>query len=103
MRRPSPSKSCRPSRACCSHDHYDHLTTPPSSNWPQQEHFVTPLGVGDRLIAWGVPAAKVQQFDWWQGTTVGGLQLAATPAQHFGPQPVGRQPHVWASWVLDCR
>ena len=85
-----------------SHDHYDHLDYAAIQQLaPKVEHFVTPLGVGDRLIAWGVPAAKVQQFDWWQGTTVGGLQLVATPAQHFSGRSLSDGNRtLWASWVL---
>ena len=47
------------------------------------EHFLTPLGVGDTLIKWGIPAEKVQQLDWWGTTQVDGLKLVATPAHHF--------------------
>lgn len=85
-----------------SHDHYDHLDRAAVlALAPKVEHFLTPLGVGDRLIAWGVPAAKVQQFDWWQGTTIGGLRLVATPAQHFSGRGLSdRNKTLWASWVL---
>ncbi len=85
-----------------SHDHYDHLDHAAIlALAPKAEHFVAPLGVGDRLIAWGVPAAKVQQFDWWQGTTLGGVQLVATPAQHFSGRTLSDGNRtLWASWVL---
>lgn len=85
-----------------SHDHYDHLDHAAIlALAPKVEHFVAPLGVGDRLIAWGVPAAKVQQFDWWQGTTIGGVQLVATPAQHFSGRTLSDgNSTLWASWVL---
>jgi len=85
-----------------SHDHYDHLDHEAIlALAPKVEHFVTPLGVGDRLIAWGVPAAKVQQFDWWQGTTIAGLRLVATPAQHFSGRSLSDgNKTLWASWVL---
>ena len=85
-----------------SHDHYDHLDYAAIQKLaPKVEHFITPLGVGDRLIAWGVPAAKVQQVDWWQGTTVGSLQLVATPAQHFSGRGLSDgNSTLWASWVL---
>ena len=57
--------------------------------------------MGDRLIGWGVPADKVQQFDWWQGITIGGLQLVATPAQHFSGRGLSDgNSTLWASWVL---
>ena len=54
-----------------SHDHYDHLDHAAILELaPKVEVFLTPLGVGDRLIAWGVDRAKVRQLDWWQQTTV---------------------------------
>ena len=85
-----------------SHDHYDHLDYDAIQQLaPRVEHFITPLGVGDRLMAWGVPASKVQQFDWWQGTTVEGLRLVATPAQHFSGRGLSDGNRtLWASWVL---
>lgn len=85
-----------------SHDHYDHLDYDAIQQLaPKVSHFVAPLGVGDRLIVWGVPAAKVQQFDWWQGTTIEGLRLVATPAQHFSGRGLSDSNRtLWASWVL---
>lgn len=85
-----------------SHDHYDHLDHAAiMALAPKVDHFVTPLGVGDRLIAWGVPAAKVQQFDWWQGTTIAGVKLVATPAQHFSGRTLSDGNRtLWASWVF---
>ncbi len=85
-----------------SHDHYDHLDYGAIQKLaPKVAHFITPLGVGDRLIGWGVPAAKVQQLDWWQSTTVGALELTATPAQHFSGRGLTDSDRtLWASWVL---
>ena len=86
-----------------SHDHYDHLDHAAILQLaPKVAHFVTPLGVGDRLIGWGVPAAKVQQFDWWQGTIIAGVTLTATPAQHFSGRSLSDGNRtLWASWVLQ--
>jgi L-ascorbate metabolism protein UlaG (beta-lactamase superfamily) len=85
-----------------SHDHYDHLDHAAILKLaPKVAQFLTPLGVGQRLIDWGVPAEKVQQFDWWQGTTIGGLRLVATPAQHFSGRSLSDgNSTLWASWVL---
>lgn len=87
-----------------SHDHYDHLDYDAIQKLaPKVAHFVTPLGVGDRLMGWGVPAAKVQQFDWWQGTTVAGVKLVATPAQHFSGRSLSDGNRtLWASWVIEA-
>lgn len=85
-----------------SHDHYDHLdhaailALQDRTRW-----FIAPTGVGDLLIDWGVPATQVRQLAWWQATELGGLELVATPAQHFsGRGLTGRNRTLWASWVL---
>lgn len=85
-----------------SHDHYDHLDRETIQYLAATtDVFVTPLGVGDRLIEWGVPAAKVHQFDWWQSVEIDGLHLTATPAQHFsGRTPFDGNSTLWASWVI---
>ncbi|GLQ98069.1 MBL fold metallo-hydrolase [Dyella mobilis] len=85
-----------------SHDHYDHLDRDTIGYLAKRaDLFLTPLGVGDRLIEWGVDASKVRQFDWWQGAEVDGLQLTATPAQHFsGRTPFDGNQTLWASWVI---
>ncbi len=86
-----------------SHDHYDHLDFHAIQQLSSKvQHFVTPLGVGDTLIKWGVPAAKVQQLDWWQSTQVAGLHLVATPAQHFSGRSLSDGNRtLWASWVIQ--
>jgi L-ascorbate metabolism protein UlaG (beta-lactamase superfamily) len=85
-----------------SHDHYDHLDRATVLQLAETTGvFLAPLGVGDRLIAWGVDAAKVRQFDWWQGTTVDGVRFTATPAQHFSGRGVfDGNSTLWASWVI---
>ena len=85
-----------------SHDHYDHLDRDAVARLADKaEVFLAPLGVGDRLVAWGVPAQKVRQFDWWQETQIDGLRLVATPTQHFSGRGLfDRDRTLWASWVL---
>ncbi len=86
-----------------SHDHYDHLDHAAVLELAAKtEQFLAPLGVGDRLVGWGVPAAKVQQLDWWGRTEVGGVQFIATPAQHFSGRSLSdRNSTLWASWVIQ--
>jgi L-ascorbate metabolism protein UlaG (beta-lactamase superfamily) len=85
-----------------SHDHYDHLDRAAILKLAgKTEHFLTPLGVGDRLIDWGINPDKVQQLDWWQSTEVDGIRLVATPAQHFsGRSLFDGNRTLWASWVI---
>ena len=86
-----------------SHDHYDHLDHAAVIELAAKtRHFITPLGVGKRLIAWGVAADKIQQLDWWQGTQVANVKLVATPAQHFSGRSLSdRDTTLWASWVIQ--
>ncbi|UOD32394.1 MBL fold metallo-hydrolase [Massilia violaceinigra] len=85
-----------------SHDHYDHLDhAAVLALAAKTEHFLAPLGVGDRLVAWGIDAAKVTQLDWWQERKVGNVRLIATPAQHFSGRSLSDgNSTLWASWVF---
>ena len=85
-----------------SHDHYDHLDRETVLALAETTGvFLTPLGVGDRLVEWGVDASKVHQFDWWQGIEIDGLSFTATPAQHFSGRSVfDGNSTLWASWVI---
>lgn len=85
-----------------SHDHYDHLDRATIKHLATRaDVFLTPLGVGDRLIAWGVPRERVHQLDWWEQIDIDGVRFVATPAQHFsgrGLRDANRT--LWASWVI---
>ena len=85
-----------------SHDHYDHLDEAAVKALAgKTAHFLAPLGVGDRLAGWGIDAARIRQFDWWQGTEIDGVRFVATPSQHFSGRGLGdRNTTLWASWVI---
>ena len=61
-----------------------------------------PLGVGSRLVDWGVSRAKIVELDWWETHRFDqGLKFVATPAQHFsGRGLMDRNKTLWASWVV---
>jgi L-ascorbate metabolism protein UlaG (beta-lactamase superfamily) len=86
-----------------SHNHYDHLDYAAIRELEAKtEHFLAPLGVGDTLVSWGVPATKVQQLGWWQSASAGSLKLTATPAQHFSGRTLwDSNKTLWASWVIE--
>jgi len=86
-----------------SHDHYDHLDyAAVLALAGKTEHFIAPLGVGQRLIEWGIPRYKVQELSWWQSTRAAGLRLTATPAQHFSGRGLfDGNSTLWASWVIE--
>ncbi len=90
-----------------SHDHYDHLDAPtvrrlaardPGARW------LTPLGVGARLHALGVPADAVAECDWWGAADAGPVSATCVPAQHFSGRGLGdRDRTLWCGWVLRAR
>ncbi len=85
-----------------SHDHYDHLDKGTiralaGGSVP----FVCSLGVGAHLERWGVAASRITELDWWESTMVRGVQVTATPAQHFsGRGLTNRNATLWSSFHL---
>jgi L-ascorbate metabolism protein UlaG (beta-lactamase superfamily) len=86
-----------------SHDHYDHLDyfsvrALAALNVP----FVTSLGVGARLEAWGIPAGRMTELDWWESTTLpGGLTITAAPSHHFSGRTLqDRNATLWSSFAI---
>ncbi|KQW50801.1 MULTISPECIES: MBL fold metallo-hydrolase [unclassified Roseateles] len=86
-----------------SHDHYDHLDVPTIEYLALRvQRYFVPLGVKARLVDMGVPAERVQEFDWWQAAAHAGVKLTATPSQHFSGRTLSdRNSTLWASWVLE--
>ena len=84
-----------------SHDHYDHLDYPTILQLvPLDVPFITSLGVGAHLEAWGVPAERIIELDWWESAQVGGLTFTAAPSQHFSGRSVAdRNRTAWSSIV----
>lgn len=85
-----------------SHDHYDHLDYDAIMRLRDKtRHFLAPLGVGDLLRSWGVPAEKIIQLDWWQDYSIDGIKFVSTPAQHFsGRSLFDSNKRLWTSWAI---
>ncbi|HSW07473.1 MBL fold metallo-hydrolase [Aquabacterium sp.] len=85
-----------------SHDHYDHLDTATIETLRERvQRYFVPLGVAARLREMGVPADRIEEFDWWQQARHGEIELTATPAQHFSGRTLwDRNRTLWASWVI---
>jgi L-ascorbate metabolism protein UlaG (beta-lactamase superfamily) len=68
-----------------SHDHYDHLDRKAILHLTKRGiPVITFLGVGRRLLKWGVPQNLVTELDWWQSLPFGDQHtLTAAPARHF--------------------
>ncbi|MCA9691631.1 MAG: MBL fold metallo-hydrolase [Nannocystaceae bacterium] len=92
-----------------SHDHYDHLCYESVLELARQQPrapFVTSLGVGARLQAWGIPAARIVELDWWESVEPEGaeLRVTAAPSQHFSGRGLRDRNHtLWSSIVVRGR
>ncbi|MBX3609612.1 MAG: MBL fold metallo-hydrolase [Hydrogenophaga sp.] len=88
-----------------SHDHYDHLDYPTIRALAKTDvPFVTSLGVGAHLQAWGVPAERITELDWWESHTLPGAELSvhAAPSQHFSGRGLkDRNATLWSSFVIQ--
>lgn len=87
-----------------SHDHYDHLDYPTVRALNQRGlPFVTSLGVGAHLQAWGVPAERITELDWWESHRLpgSGVTVTAAPSQHFSGRGLkDRNATLWSSLVI---
>ena len=85
-----------------SHDHYDHLDYPTIVELANRDtRFFAPLGVGEHLQAWGVPADRIEDVDWWDEHTVGGLTITTAPARHAsGRQVLDQNRTLWAGYAI---
>lgn len=87
-----------------SHDHYDHLDYPTIRKLAATGvPFVTSLGVGAHLEAWGVAPDRITELDWWETHRVAGsgLTVTAAPSQHFSGRALkDRNATLWSSLVI---
>ncbi|MGH8821143.1 MAG: MBL fold metallo-hydrolase, partial [Rhodoferax sp.] len=87
-----------------SHDHYDHLDYPTIRELARRDvPFVTSLGVGAHLQAWGVPVERITELDWWESYTLpkAGLTITAAPSQHFSGRGLkDRNATLWSSLAI---
>jgi L-ascorbate metabolism protein UlaG (beta-lactamase superfamily) len=88
-----------------SHDHYDHLDYPTILELlPRDVPFITSLGVGAHLQAWGVPPERITELDWWESARLrgGDLRITAAPSQHFSGRGItGRNGTLWSSMAIQ--
>jgi L-ascorbate metabolism protein UlaG (beta-lactamase superfamily) len=87
-----------------SHDHYDHLDYPTVTALAKTGvPFVTSLGVGAHLEAFGVAPARITELDWWESHRLpgSGIEITAAPSQHFSGRGLkDRNATLWSSFVL---
>jgi L-ascorbate metabolism protein UlaG (beta-lactamase superfamily) len=87
-----------------SHDHYDHLCHPTVRALAKTGvPFVTSLGVGAHLEAFGVPPDRIVELEWWQSHRLQGteVEVTAAPSQHFSGRGLkDRNATLWSSLVV---
>ena len=88
-----------------SHDHYDHLDIGTVTELVklQDVPFITSLGVGAHLQAWGVPPERIVELDWWEHWQAphAELRIHAAPSQHFSGRSLkDRNATLWSSLVI---
>ena len=85
-----------------SHDHYDHLDMATIRHLAGRgTQFFVPLGVGAHLEAWDVPAAQINEMDWWESITLGAIIINSTPNRHYsGRSLTDYKATLWSSWSL---
>lgn len=87
-----------------SHDHYDHLDYPTIRELATLGvPFVTSLGVGAHLEAFGVAPERITELDWWESHTLPGseLTITAAPSQHFSGRGLkDRNATLWSSLAI---
>ena len=91
-----------------SHDHYDHLDYPTIRELARMDvPFVTSLGVGAHLEAWGVAPQRITELHWWESHTLQStakqaeLTITATPSQHFSGRGLkDRNATLWSSLAI---
>ena len=87
-----------------SHDHYDHLDYPTIRELAKHGvPFVTSLGVGAHLEAWGVRPEHIVELDWWESHRLPDSELVVTaaPSQHFSGRGLkDRNATLWSSLVI---
>lgn len=87
-----------------SHDHYDHLDFLTVRELATLDvPFVTSLGVGAHLEAWGVRPERIAELDWWESWTLPGADLSVTagPSQHFSGRGLhDRNATLWSSMII---
>ena len=85
-----------------SHDHYDHMDHRTLVLLKDKiKAVVCPLGLIPHFLRWGYDPAIIQELDWWEETTVGGVHFVATPAKHFSGRGLKRGQSFWNSYVLN--
>ncbi|MGL5042883.1 MAG: MBL fold metallo-hydrolase [Culicoidibacterales bacterium] len=84
------------------HNHYDHMD---KKTILQLHHktdaFITPIGVRDQLIKWGVAANKISELAWNQTLNLKNIYFTAQETQHNSRRGLfDRNTSLWCAWII---
>ena len=86
-----------------SHDHYDHLDLPTLKHLAKKGTLrsIVPLGCRNLVRGTGIP--RVDEFDWWQSTSLSpDVAVTLVPAQHFSQRTFwDRNKTLWGGFVIS--
>ncbi len=85
-----------------SHDHYDHLDMDTVVHLASQgTQFFVPLGIGAHLQRWHIPAAQINELEWWQEKSFRNLTIVSTPNRHYSGRGLSDyKATLWSSWSI---
>lgn len=79
-----------------SHDHYDHLDATALRWIATRDKPVIVAGLGMRALLERLKIHGGVDLDWWQSTTLNGVQIHAVPARHFSGRGIhDRDKRLW--------
>lgn len=84
------------------HDHYDHLESETIKFLADRNvRFIVPLGIGTRLMGWGVPEEKITELGWDQSTIHELLNITAAPTVHYSGRSYNdKNKTLWISYII---
>jgi len=87
-----------------SHNHYDHLdadaVTRLAAMGEGGPRFLVPLGLKAWFATLGI--TKVDEYDWWQETREGDLEITFVPVQHWSKRRLDdANQTLWGGWVVE--
>ncbi len=85
------------------HDHYDHLDFGSIQKLKSKtKRYFVALGVKRHLVSWGVDAANITEFDWWQHQSFQNIDITFTPTRHFSGRGLSSLSKcIWGGWVFN--
>ncbi len=85
-----------------SHNHYDHMDVATLKRL--RERFTRMrifAGLGNRAFLESKGLDRVEELDWWQSATVGGVEIIGVPTRHFSNRGLcDRNTTLWLGYVV---